>query len=147
MSEKRYIRKCDQCGKDYVAKSLKSRFDTPSCKSAYNRQKRNSLLLFQTNVVKTASKILISYEKFSIPLLHKLVKDAYEEGVREIEIRVEGLADLLLFRSHLKNEKSFGVFEFSLRKIDGRPNVYSIVKKYFFGSAGEQPNPEDIIRK
>lgn len=40
MSSKRYIRACEYCGQAYVARSLKSRFDSDQCRGAYNRQVR-----------------------------------------------------------------------------------------------------------
>lgn len=40
MSEKRYIRNCDYCEKLYIAKSLKSRFDTDKCRSDFRRSQK-----------------------------------------------------------------------------------------------------------
>lgn len=58
MSEKRYVQNCKQCGKEYVAKSKKSEFDTVACRSKYYREKQNLLLSSQTMVIKTQAKII-----------------------------------------------------------------------------------------
>jgi hypothetical protein len=50
MSDKRYTRTCDFCGKLYIAKSLKSRFDTDNCRSDFRRsQKKLGLTLGKDN--------------------------------------------------------------------------------------------------
>ena len=40
MSDKRYTRTCDYCGKLYIAKSLKSRFDSDKCRSDFRRAQK-----------------------------------------------------------------------------------------------------------
>ncbi len=40
MSDKRYTRTCDYCGKLYIAKSLKSRFDSDKCRSDFRRSQK-----------------------------------------------------------------------------------------------------------
>lgn len=58
MSEKRYVLKCEECGKKYVAKSKKSRFDTVSCRSRYHRKKQDSLISNQAKVIQRQSSII-----------------------------------------------------------------------------------------
>ncbi len=40
MSNKRYINTCEYCGQVYVAKSLKSRFDSDGCRGAFQRERK-----------------------------------------------------------------------------------------------------------
>jgi len=44
LSQKRYINNCKYCGQIYVAKSLKSNFDSDKCRGAYNRKRRKGIL-------------------------------------------------------------------------------------------------------
>jgi hypothetical protein len=58
MSEKRYIKNCKQCGKEYVASSSKSVFDTVACRSRYHREKQDSQLKSQAKIIRTQTKII-----------------------------------------------------------------------------------------
>lgn len=58
MSEKRYIKNCKQCGKEYVASSSKSVFDTVACRSRWHREKQGSLLKAQAKTIRTQTKII-----------------------------------------------------------------------------------------
>jgi len=82
MSEKRYIRNCKQCGKEYVAKSTKSEFDTVACRSRYYREQQNVLLSTQTRVVKTQAKIInaiLPKPEIELPAYHLSYSRNYDQ--------------------------------------------------------------------
>ena len=58
MSDKRYIRNCDQCTKEYVAKTTRSRFCTTLCKANWHRLHKEELLLDQAKIIKEQTKII-----------------------------------------------------------------------------------------
>jgi hypothetical protein len=45
MSEMRYVRNCLYCGKVYIARSLKSKFDSDKCRGAFNRIRRKDMIV------------------------------------------------------------------------------------------------------
>jgi len=97
MSEKRYVRICEECSKEYVAKSSKSRFDTVACRSRYHRNKQNSLILNQAKVIKAQDQIINTYSRYDP--LEKIVKytqaemlsrynDPYWKHIRDLGYRM-----------------------------------------------------------
>jgi hypothetical protein len=78
MSEKRYVRICEECSKEYVAKSSKSRFDTVACRSRYHRKKQDSLISTQHKVIKTQADMLNRYK----------LSDTYENIIQYTQVEM-----------------------------------------------------------
>jgi hypothetical protein len=58
MSEKRYIKNCKQCGKEFVSRSKKGEFDSTSCRSKYHRSQHDSFVETQAKVIKTQAQVI-----------------------------------------------------------------------------------------
>lgn len=97
MSEKRYVRICEECSKEYVAKSSKSRFDTVACRSRYHRNKQNSLISNQAKVIKAQDQIINRYSltdphekiiKYTEAEMLSRYNDPYWKHIREYGYRM-----------------------------------------------------------
>jgi predicted nucleic acid-binding Zn ribbon protein len=114
MSGKRYTQECIVCREPYVAKRAGSHCCSNKCRAKLSRDKKRN--------------IGDELRRFSVELLYKVLKDAYERGEREISLNRD--LDPFLSRKDWNGEVSFGVNEFSVRKIEGKAGVYKVVKKY-----------------
>jgi hypothetical protein len=114
-------KRCVICERVFDASKSNAKTCSGACRAKLFRQRRG-------NVVKAQAKTIESQRRFNLDLLHRILKDAYERGEREINMGRD--LDPFLSRKDLKDEKSVGIFEFSVRKIEGKTGVYTIVKKY-----------------
>lgn len=125
-----YKIKCDVCEKVFDASRSDVKTCSDACRAKKFRENRKRVRKDEVKKVKHQEVVLKAYERSFVFLLHKLIKEAYDRGETEIEIKLEGGIDLFSHRKDLENEKSFGVYEFSIGRIEGKKDIYSIRKKY-----------------
>lgn len=106
--------KCVVCEKVFDASRKDAKTCSVACRSKLFRKNRINAIKIQ--------------KEFNLDLLHRVLKDAYERGEREINLGRD--LDPFLSRRDLKDEKSVGIFEFSVRKINGKVGLYTIIKRH-----------------
>ena len=55
---KSYVRKCLQCGKDFVSTRYDAKFDTGACKSKWHRENKDNIITAQSELINAQSEIL-----------------------------------------------------------------------------------------
>jgi hypothetical protein len=107
-------RTCLQCSKVFDALRSDAETCSPACRAKLHRKRRMEAVKIQ--------------KEFSLDMLHRVLKDAYEKGEREINLGRD--LDPFLSRRDLKDEKSVRVFGFLVKKIEGKIGLYTIIKKH-----------------